>query len=89
MSKIALLTAHFSSPQEVFRHVGVTILPFKLQSTQDTITAHAGLVLFGEYLYALGLPDHLDRALPGPSNAVGYRPSAHGVSLVLMLQGEL
>ena len=64
-----------------------TVLPFKLDTTRDTITAQAGLVLFGEYLHAMGLPGHLDRELPGPLNPVGYKPSAYGVSLVLMLQG--
>jgi hypothetical protein len=64
-----------------------TVLPFKLDTTRDTITAQAGLVLFGEYLHAMGLPSHLDRELPGPLNPVGYKPSAYGVSLVLMLQG--
>lgn len=67
--------------------VSQTVLPFKLETTRDTITAHAGLILFGEYLHAMGLPGHLDRELPGPLNPVGYKPSAYGVSLVLMLQG--
>jgi len=67
--------------------VSQRVLPFKLESTRDTITAQAGLILFGEYLHAMGLPSHLDRELPGPLNCVGYKPSAYGVSLVLMLQG--
>ena len=64
-----------------------TVLPFKLDSTQDTMTAQAGLVLFGEYLHAMGLPGCLDRELPGPAHRLGYQPSAYGVSLVLMLHG--
>jgi hypothetical protein len=64
-----------------------TVLPFKLDTTPDTLTAQAGLVLFGEYLHAMGLPGSFDRELPGPLNPVGYQPSAYGVSLVLMLQG--
>jgi hypothetical protein len=67
--------------------VSQTVLPFKLESTQDTLTAQAGLVLFGEYLHAVGLPRHFDRELPGPSNPMGYPPSLYGMSLVLMLQG--
>lgn len=67
--------------------VSQTVLPFKLETTQDTITGQAGLILFGEYLQAMCLPSQLDRELPGPSNPVGYKPSAYGVSLVLMLQG--
>lgn len=53
-----------------------TVLPFQLDSTQDTITAQAGLVLFGEYLHAMGLPGCLDRELPGPLHQSGYLPSA-------------
>jgi hypothetical protein len=43
-------------------------------------------VLFGEHLHAVGLPGWFERELPGPSG-VGHKPSAYGVSLVLMLQG--
>jgi hypothetical protein len=41
-----------------------TILLFKLNTTQDTITPQAGLMLFGEYLQTMGLASHLDRELP-------------------------
>jgi hypothetical protein len=33
--------------------VSQTVFPFKLDTTEDTITAHAGLVLIGEYLRAI------------------------------------
>ena len=64
-----------------------TVLPFKLGITTDAITAHAGLVLFGEFLHALRLPRALDEALPGPGSGVGYQPSQFVVPLLLMLQG--
>ena len=64
-----------------------TVLPFKLDTTPDTITAPAGRVLCGEYPPALGLPSDLDREMPGPSNAVGYKPSVYGMPLVLMPRG--
>lgn len=67
--------------------VSQTVLPFKLETTQDTITAPAGLIVFGEYLQAMGWPSQLDRALPGPLNPVGDQPSAYGVSRVLLRQG--
>ncbi len=47
-----------------------TVLSFKLDSTQDTITAQGGLVLFGEYLRAMNLSGCLDRELPGPRPAL-------------------
>lgn len=64
-----------------------TVLPFKLSMTQDTITAQAGLVLFGEYLHAMGMPSCFDRELPGPLNRRGYAPSAYGMPPLPMLQG--
>jgi hypothetical protein len=87
MSKIALSKAFFSSPGRFGDRLAQTVLPFKLDTTADTLTAQAGLVLFGEYLPAVGLPSHLDRELPGPLNGMGYRPSSYGVSRVLMLPG--
>lgn len=64
-----------------------TVLPFKLEMTRDTITAHAGLALLGEYLHALDLPRSLDRELPGPGSGAGYDPSEFVMPLVLMLHG--
>ena len=64
-----------------------TVLPFKLGMTEDTITAQAGLVLFGEFLHALKLPGWLDEALPGPRSGAGYDSSQFVLPLVLMLQG--
>jgi len=40
------------------------VLPFKLEVTDETITPHAGLAIFGEFMHALGLPGALDRVLP-------------------------
>ena len=87
MSKIALFEAFFSSPRRFWQRLARTVLPFKLDTIPDTLTAQAGLVLVGEYLPAMGWPGSVDRELPGPLNPVGYQPSAYGVSLVLMLQG--
>ena len=32
-----------------------TVLPFKLTASDESLTAQAGLVLFGEYLGAMGI----------------------------------
>ena len=52
-----------------------TILPYKLESTNDTITPHAGLILFGEFVKGLRLEEKIDERLPGPGSGRGYRPS--------------
>jgi len=64
-----------------------TVLPFKLAATEDWITAHAGLSLLGEFARGIGLERELDRRLPAPGSAPGYRPSQFVLPLVLMLNG--
>ena len=64
-----------------------TVLPFKLESTDDTITAQAGLVVFGEFLHSLNLAKEIDRAFGKPGSGAGYRASSYGLPLLLMLQG--
>ena len=64
-----------------------TVLPFKLETTRDMITAHAGLALLGEFAVGLGLDKALDRHLPEPGSGAGYLASEHIFPLVLMLNG--
>jgi hypothetical protein len=64
-----------------------TVLPFKLAVTDESLTAHGGLALFGEYLRAMGVCSLIDHELPSPGSAPGCRPSAHVLPLILMLVG--
>ena len=64
-----------------------TVLPFKLATTQETLTPHAGLALFGEFLHAHKLTALLDAALPAPGSGAGYGPAQFVVPLLLMLHG--
>jgi len=64
-----------------------TVLPFKLEVTGEEITAHAGLVLFGEFLDGVRLNVVVDREMPRPGSGAGYRASAFVEPLVLMLNG--
>jgi len=64
-----------------------TVLPFKLAATDETLTAHSGLALIGEYLRAMGVRELIDHELPRPGSAAGYVPSAHVLPLILMLAG--
>jgi hypothetical protein len=54
-----------------------TVLPFKLTASDESLTAHAGLVLFDEYLGAMGIAGLINHELPGAGSAAGYDPSAH------------
>ncbi len=64
-----------------------TVLPFKLAATDESLTAHGGLALFGEYLRSMGVAGLIDHELPRPGSAAGYAPSVHVVPQVLMLAG--
>ena len=63
------------------------VLPFKLESTNDTITAHAGLVMFGEFINAMGLSKLINNELPKPKSPRGYEPARFIKPLILMLHG--
>lgn len=64
-----------------------TIMPFKLESTEEKLTAHGGLALFGEFCAAMKVSDQVNRHLPAPGSARGFRPSVYVQSLILMLHG--
>ena len=64
-----------------------TVLPFKLAANDESLTAHGGLALFGEYLRAMSICGLINLELPGPGSAAGYDPSAHILPLILMLAG--
>jgi len=43
-----------------------TVWPFKLERTDETLTAHGGLALLAEFTHGLGVCGLVDRYLPGP-----------------------
>jgi hypothetical protein len=49
-----------------------TVLPFKLAASNESLTAHGGLALFGEYLRAMSICGLINLELPGPGSAAGY-----------------
>jgi hypothetical protein len=63
-----------------------TVFPFKLQRSNETLTAHGGLALLAEYNHGLGLRTLADQHLPGPGSPRGYVPSVFVETLVLLLQ---
>ena len=64
-----------------------TVLPFKLDQTDDTITPLAGLVLFGGFPEALGVGNEVERAFPSPGSARGYAAWECVRPMVLMRHG--
>ena len=63
-----------------------TALGFKIERTEEELTAHGGLALLEEYHHGLGLRQLSDQHLPAPGSNRGYAPSVFVESLVLMLQ---
>jgi hypothetical protein len=63
-----------------------TVFGFKIEKTDEELTAHGGLALFAEYNHGMGLRILADRYLPGPGSNRGYTASAFVDSLVLLLQ---
>jgi len=64
-----------------------TVLPFKLEATEEMLTANAGLALFGEFVRGLGLSRWLAQEMPKPGSGRGYKADAYVTPLVLMLTG--
>ena len=63
-----------------------TVLEFKIERTEEELTAHGGLALLAEYNHGLGLRQVADQYLPAPGSHRGYAPSVFVDSLVLVLQ---
>jgi hypothetical protein len=64
-----------------------TVLPFKLEATDEKLTANAGLALFGEFVRGLGFSRWLAQEMPKPRSGRGYAADAYVTPLVLMLTG--
>lgn len=64
-----------------------TVLPFKLEATEELLTANAGLALFGEFVRGLGFSRWLAQEMPKPGSGRGYAADAYVTPLVLMLTG--
>ena len=48
-----------------------TVLPFKLERTEEILTAHGGLALLAEFNHGLGLRALVDRYVPGSGSNRG------------------
>jgi len=62
-----------------------TVLPFKIEATEELLTANAGLTLFGEFTQGLGLHRWLTQEMPLPGSGRGYKAVSYVTPLILML----
>ncbi|NIS71433.1 MAG: IS1380 family transposase [Proteobacteria bacterium] len=64
-----------------------TVFPFKLERTDERVTARSGLVLFGEFMEAMGVGALVSCHLPGPGSGRGFEPMRYVGPLSMMLYG--
>ena len=68
------------------RMIRQTVLGFKIERTEERLTAHGGLALMAEFNHGIGLRELTNRYLPGPGSNRGYEASVFVDTLVMMLQ---
>ena len=64
-----------------------TVLPFKLERTEEKVTARSGLVLFAELMKGMGLEALVDRHMPKPGSGRAFKASSYIGPLSMMLYG--
>ena len=64
-----------------------TVLPFKLERTGERVTARSGLVLYGEFMRAMGVEALIDRHMPRPGSGRGFRAISYIKPLSMALYG--
>jgi hypothetical protein len=69
------------------KNISSPLLPFKLETTKDKITPHAGLGLFGEFLYSQRISELFDELLPRRKSPKSYMPSMFALPLLLTMHG--
>jgi hypothetical protein len=62
-------------------------MSFKLERTEEKVTARSGLVLYGEFMEAMGVDCLIERHLPKPCSGRGYEPIRYIKPLSMMLYG--
>ena len=74
-------------PKRGEKMVRQTVLPFKLERTGEKITARSGLVLYAEFMRAMGVESLIDRRMPGPGSGRGFRATDYIKPLSMTLYG--
>ncbi len=62
----------------------MTILPYKLDTTNDLLTSRAGLLAIAQLMDSLSLAERIDQHFPLPQSNRGYKPSEFIKALILM-----
>ncbi len=62
----------------------MTILPYKLDTTNDLLTSRAGLLAIAQLMDSLSLAERIDQHFPQPNSNRGFRPSEFIKTFILM-----
>jgi len=64
-----------------------TVLPFKLETTTELLTAQSGLSVLLEFIHSIGLTRWINQTFPFPGHSHGYLAKQYILPLLLMLHG--
>ena len=64
-----------------------TVLPFKLERTEERVTARSGLVLYAEFMAAMGVEGLVDQHMPKPGSGRGFEATSYIKPLCMALYG--
>ena len=64
-----------------------TVLPFKLERTEERVTARSGLVLYAEFMRAMGVESLIDEHMPRPGSGRGFEAGSYIKPLSMVLYG--
>ena len=64
-----------------------TVLPFKLERTEEKVTARSGLALYAEFMEGIGLEELVDRHMARPESGRGFKAISYIRPLSMMLYG--
>ena len=69
------------------RMIRQTGLPFKLERMEEKVTARSGLVLYGEFMRAMGVETLVGRHMPKPGSGRGFEAITYIKPLSMALDG--
>lgn len=64
-----------------------TVLPFKLERTEEKVTARSGLALYAEFMRGIGLEELVGRHMPRAGSGRGFKANSYVEPLSMMLYG--
>jgi hypothetical protein len=64
-----------------------TVMPFKLERAEEKVTARSRLVLYGEFMGAMGVDSLIERHMPKPFSGRGFEPIRYIRALSMTLYG--